>query len=543
MLSSIIKHLKLLPGLFWVSGIFVLICFCIATFSHERFINIVENLNNIIFDQFGNFYLWLVLISFMILLSIGLSPLGKIRLGGKDAKPTHSFFSWFAMIFCAGMGIGILFWGGAEPLFHFINVPFSGPETSLEKQLNAMHVTFFHWSLSPWGIYGLTTIAIGFWGFNLKKGFYLSAPLNDDKSNSTFNTIKSVILKPIINFICLITILFGIAASFGLGVLHLEGGMNNLFNLDENLSSFLHFDSTYLIRIMIIIVITIIFMYSSLRGLDKGIKVISNVSIYISIFLLISIFILSPCLDLILPIIKSIPAYIAKFPKLSLGLMDYAEKDWMNLWTLAFWAWWIAWSPFVGTFIALISKGRTLREIMLGVLLVPSLFVFIWFVIFGNATITLQIAETLFDKSFSHSDVNTVLFILLNKISNSHILSYISLILIAGFFINSADSATYTLAALSNEDFETKPPKILQIGWGLMFACLSGIFLLTGGLKILLKTTLISVLPFSIWVSIAFTILIFDLIKYYKNVESPDAKEKQIKIPHKPLTPIKELAD
>jgi glycine betaine transporter len=197
-----------------------------------------------------------------------------------------------------------------------------------------------------------------------------------------------------------------------------------------------------------------------------------------------------------------IPNYLRNVPFLSLGMAEYTSANWVKDWTLMYWSWWIAWTPFVSTFVALISKGRTIREVMYGVLVGPTLFILVWFVVFGDAAITLQIKQAFFGANLDLDKVNLVFFQMLNKLAGSQILS--------------ADSATYTLASLSNEDLEHAPPKVLQFGWGLMFTVLATLFLLTGGIHALIKVTLISVLPFGIWLVFVFYALIVKLISYYK---------------------------
>jgi glycine betaine transporter len=527
--SKFMRDLKSLPALFWVSGFFVLILFFSGIIFPDKFLHSLEVISQVIFEKFGNYYLFLILISTILLIIVGVSPLGKIRIGGKDARPTHTYFSWFCMIFCCGMGIGVLFWGAAEPLFHFMNPPFTDLAGGLETKTNAFQVSFFHWGISPWAIYGLTTIAIAFWGFNLKKGFYLSSILGIDKNNkaskketsSIFYRFKKYLLKPVVDLITLIAILFGVAASFGMGILHLEGGFQNVLNVE----------SSTMLKVGIIIAITIAYMISSMRGLDKGIKVISNVSIILSFILLGAVFILSPGTGVIKELIMSIPAFLQKIPAMSTGMANYAVENWLKDWTLMYWSWWIAWTPFVSTFVALISKGRTIREIVLGVLIVPTVFIIAWFTIFGNAAITLQIQQAFFGSTLDLEKVNLILFEMLNYLSGSPLLSILSLVLIAAFFINSADSATYTLASLSNEDLEHEPPKVLQLGWGLMFTCLAALFVLAGGMQALIKVTLISVLPFSLWLIVVFCAMFYKMTGYYKREQL--IEEDEIKLKHR----------
>ncbi len=505
-----------LPVNFWIINFIVLIIFCFGIFNPEFFVQQIGVINKFLFDKLGTFYLWFALFALILFLGIGISPLGKIRLGGQDDKPAYSNFSWFSMLFCAGMGVSIMFWGVVEPLYHFMNPPVAGLETSLQKEITSFKFSFLHWGFHPWAIYGLTTLAVCFFTLNLKKNLYFSAFFS--KLNGLNLSIKKKILKNSIDLSTLLAILFGVVYSFGMGVLSIEGGLNKLFGIESSL----------VLQIGIIVVIFICYMISCLRGLNKGIKVLSNISMILCFILLGGIFCYVPKMEILGPLVNALPAYLAELPRLSLANFDFSNADFPRVWTIMYWTWWIAWAPFVGIFVALISKGRTVRQLVFSMLLAPTIFSFTWFAVFGKGAIFIQNKFNLVGDSFDLANVNTVLFNMLDLLTQASFFSWLTLIILFIFFINSADSATYTLASLTQNkakqdttSAEAKtgshnPTTFLQVGWGVMIAFLTMIFMFSGGIKILQQVTLITVPPFSILLCVVFIKLVYDMCKYYK---------------------------
>ena len=416
------------------------------------------------------------------------------------------------MLFCAGMGIGILLWGPAEPLYHYLNPPVLDAGTDFQKEISAFKFSFFHWGLHPWGIYGLTTLAVCFFGINLKKGICFSSFLGIDKLKKS-KLQKS--FKYFVDMMTILAILFGIVVSFGAGVFLVEGGLKSIFN---------NIESSIYLNIAIIAVATVCYIISTLRGLNKGIKILSNISMALSFLLMASLLFCLPVPDLLNSFFYSIKDYLFSLPSLSLGNYSFSNSEFLREWTTKYWSWWIAWAPFVGIFVALISKGRTVRELVLAILVTPTLFSCTWFMIFGKAAIIVQESSGIVSSSLTLQDTNLILFNIVSSITNLPALVWLGVILSAVFFINSADSATYTLAAVSMkrkesnlaESFIKEPPNFLQIGWGVLFSVLTALFLFTGGIKILQEVTLITVVPFSILLCFVFSKMIFEMVNYYK---------------------------
>jgi len=311
-------------------------------------------------------------------LIIGFSKLGSIRLGGKDAEPEFSTGAWFAMLFSAGMGIGIIFWGVAEPMYHYMNPPLP-QDTQSELLSQAMGFSYLHWGLHAWGIYALVGLALAFFAFNKK------LPL----------TIRSVfypLLKEkvygwpgdIIDVLAVLATLFGLATSLGLGVQQISSGLNYLVSIPDTIST----------QSILIAIITIIATTSVVLGIDKGVKMLSNFNIRLAAVFLIMMLIVGPTLFIFNSLIQNIGYYFQKFFEISLYTEAYAPEGvvgWQNNWTLFYWAWWISWSPFVGMFIARVSKGRTIREFVLGVLLIPAFLTFLWMTTLGGSGLWLEV--------------------------------------------------------------------------------------------------------------------------------------------------------
>ncbi len=489
----------------YITAVFITSLLLVFTALYpEGVLNYIKLINTFIFENFGNFYLWFVFIALIAFVGIGISPLGRIRIGGKGAKSEHSFFSWFSMLFCAGMGIGLLFWGGAEPLYFFMNPPVEGTVTPEQREITAFKLAFLHWGLHPWAIYGFTTLAICFFSMNLKKGMYFSSYLTDKLSNPG---PAGKIFRGIIDNIIILAILFGIVASFGMGVLQFEGG----------LESYLGFEKSISLEILIISGVTACYMISAMRGLNRGIKVLSNISMGLCFFLLAAIIFVLPFGEYFGVLTRAVSSYIYNIAGLSIGNLDFKSPYFLREWTAKYWTWWIAWAPFVGVFTTFISRGRTVRELVFSMLFAPALFSIIWFGVFGKAAIVLQAEPGFIGATINYDNVNTVLFRLINTLFSSPFFNLLGLLLVSVFFINSADSATYTLAAMTDKENNMEnPPLFLKISWGITFSVLTAIFLFTGGLEILQYITLIAVLPFSIILLIVFIRLLAEMTDYYR---------------------------
>lgn len=457
------------------------------------FKNVTNHLKKFIVNDFGWLYLLLVTSIFFICIFFMISPLGQIKLGQPNSKPEYKTTTWIAMMFSAGMGIGLVFYGAAEPLSHFI---ISSPRAKLgsnEALADAFRFTFFHWGLHAWAVYGIIALSLAYFGFRKQENHIFSVtlkPLLGEKTDKWY--------AKIIDIITIVATVIGIATTLGFGAAQINGGLAFLFKIPNN---------AY-IQIIIILITSAFFIISSTTGLSKGLKILSNTNIFLAILLLTLVIIIGPSVKIFDTFTDSLGLYLQNFLRMSFrsAAFDEAQRGWINSWTIFYWAWWISWSPFVGIFIARISKGRTIREFLLVVLLFPTLFSFIWFSAFGTLSTQTQIS------GFNLKDFLTeeILFATFSHYSLGTFLSIIAVILIFLFFITSADSATYVLAMLS-ENGNLKPKNTTKVIWGISLCVIAMVLLLTGGLAGLQNALIIIALPFSFIIIIMIIALIIEL--------------------------------
>lgn len=430
-------------------------------------------------NKFGFFYILSVaaFVSFCIWIGF-FSKYKTMKLGDDDAVPEYSFWSWVAMLFSAGMGIGLVFWAVAEPLNYFVS-PLNAEPGSPEAFRFAMNKSFLHWGLHPWAIYAILALALAFVQFRFKKPALVSSIfipfIGEEKA-------KSFIGKSIDALSVCVTVI-GVATSLGLGALQINSGLKFLFNINEN----------PLTQVIIIIFITFLFLFSALTGIDRGIKILSNINIAIAILVALLCFFIGPTARILSVLVQAIGEYVNSFISNGMEMGAYSQNKWYGSWTVFYWAWWISWTPFCGTFIARISKGRTIKEFMTGVLLVPSVFSFVWFAIFG----TLAINRGLDIAKDAIASVPTALFVILRTYPFGYFVSIIVVILLVTFFITSADSATFVLGIFSSGG-SLEPSVKSKLVWGGIQSALA-IFLMLGtkgGLEMVQIAAIVVAFPF-----------------------------------------------
>ena len=458
-------------------------------------------------DKFGWMFLIITFLVLVFMIALAFSKYGILRLGHEDDRPEFSNITWFGMLFSAGMGIGLVFWGVAEPLDHYI-YPLSGiPKLTPEAANAAITFSFFHWGLHAWAIYSLVGLTIAYFRFRKDKKLLISQTLSPIIGGD-LNSPQS----KFIDILAIISTAFGVATSLGLGAMQINGGLNNLFGININIFN----------QIIIIIISTILFLISSTTGLEKGIKILSNINVGIAVLLLIFVFILGPTANILEVFTNNLGNYLQNIISMSLRLTPFEESNWIANWTLFYWAWWIAWSPFVGVFIARVSKGRTIREFIIGVLLVPSLFSCIWFAVFGGTALSLEINTNLALLEALKADMSSTLFVMLESLPFGYIISIIATILILTFFVSSADSATFVLGMFSAKG-SMEPTNKVKLVWGILQALVAVALLLSGGLQGLQTMSIVTALPFSI-------ILVLMMLSFIMELR----KEKIYKIPKHP---------
>ena len=492
--------MKKVSSVFWISVAILLVAVIFGVSAPDSFEAVTSNVEAFITSSFGWYYLILVSVIVFFCVFLIFSPVGNIRLGKIDDKPEYSRPTWFAMLFSAGMGIGLVFWGAAEPISHFaVSPPINALGTDAALK-DAMRFTFFHWGIHAWAIYALVGLSLAYFNFRKNEPGLISATLRPLLGKYINGRIATLI-----DVIAVSATVIGVATTLGFGASQINGGLAFLFGIPNN----------FAVQLIIMIIVTMLFLMSAWSGLSKGIKYLSNANMYLAVLLLVLVFLLGPSLFILNLFTDTIGGYIQNIIGMSFRIAPLRTqyREWINNWTIFYWAWWISWSPFVGIFIARVSKGRTIREFLIGVLLLPAIVSFIWFAVFGTTAIDVQQTGAIDLTQFS---TETVLFAIFNELPFSSLLSIIAIILICIFFITSADSATFVLGMQTTYGSLTPPNKV-KLTLGVILSAMAAILLYSGGLQALQNALIIAAFPFSI-------IMILMMLSLYKAL-SKDKKE------------------
>lgn len=422
-----------------------------------------------------------------VVLFLAVSKFGSIRLGGPGAKPEFSTSAWFAMLFSAGMGIGLMFWSVAEPIFHFQTPPtfWEIEPASAEAARAAMGTTFFHWGFHAWGIYALVGLALAFFTFNRKLPLTIRSvfyPLLGDRIYGWPGNL--------VDTLALLATLFGLATSLGFGVQQINSGLNFLFGVPVNSG----------LQVVLIAIITGFATLSVVAGLDKGVRFLSEVNIYVAATLMFFVLLFGPTLFILGSFVENLGYYFSVLPALSFWTETFEGTDWQDGWTIFYWGWWIAWSPFVGTFIARVSKGRTVREFVIGVLIVPSLLSFLWLSVFGGTALELVLGGT--DRlveavTGETGDVAIALFVMLRELPLPWVSAAIGVILVVTFFVTSSDSGSLVVDNLASGG-KLDSPVPQRIFWAVTEGVVAAVLLQGGGLQALQTASITTGLPFAL---------------------------------------------
>lgn len=488
--------MKKIGVVFWCSVALILLAVLTGVFFPQGFETATANIQEFLTTTFGWYYLLVVVCIVAFCVFLILSPIGAIRLGKPGDRPEYSNKSWFAMLFSAGMGIGLVFWGAAEPLSHFaISSPSGDTETQIALQ-QSLRYTFFHWGISAWAIYAVVALALAYFKFRKKAPGLISATLYPILGNRSSGTIGHIV-----DITAVFATVIGVATTLGLGAQQINGGLAYLFDIPIN----------FTIQMIIIIIVTILFMISAASGLNKGIQILSNVNLYIAALLLVLTLSLGPTVKIFNEFTNAFGQYLQNFVQMSFRTEpgNPAGREWINSWTIFYWAWWMSWSPFVGFFIARISKGRTIREFLMGVIVLPTIVSTLWFAVFGGTAINIQRTSV---PKLQELPTEQVLFGVLNELPLGFILSIIAIILIAVFFVTSADSATFVLG-IQTTNGAMNPSFQIKLVWGILQAGIASTLLFSGGLQGLQNAAIIVAFPFSIVIILMMISLYISLSK------------------------------
>ncbi|UOR13262.1 glycine betaine uptake BCCT transporter [Halobacillus amylolyticus] len=474
--------LKKFTPVFNISAGFILLLVIIGILWPESLETTTADVQAFISNKFGWYYLIVVTLFVLVCLVFLISPLGRIRLGKSGEKPEFTRPTWIAMLFSAGMGIGLVFWGTAEPISHYAISSPTG-ETGTDQAIkDAMRFTFFHWGIHAWAIYGIVALVLAYFNFRHGRKGLISATLHPIIGEKAAEGN----LGKIIDILAVIATVIGVATTLGFGAVQINGGLSYLFDIPINI----------VVQFIIIAIVTVLFMISAWSGLGKGIKILSNANMIIALLLFGFVFIVGPTLFQLNLFTTSLGTYLQNLPAMSFRLAPLNEeaRGWINGWTVFYWAWWIAWSPFVGIFIARVSRGRSIREFVFTVLIIPSVIGFLWFATFGGTAISLEHNGI---DSLSSLATEESLFGVLANFPFSIIASLVAITLISTFFITSADSGTYVLGMMTS-DGSQHPGMTIKLIWGCLLSAIALALLYTGGLQALENTMIIAALPFSI---------------------------------------------
>ncbi|MGN8157531.1 BCCT family transporter [Salinisphaera sp. RV14] len=460
--------------------------------------------------KFGWLYLASVGVYLVFCIVLALSRYGSFKLGPDHSEPDFSYLSWFAMLFSAGMGIGLMFYGVAEPVLHYANPP-TGPAHTPAAAKEAMRITFFHWGVHAWAIYAVVGLALAYFGFRRDLPLRISSAL--------YPFIGKRIAGPIGNTVDVLAVfgtLFGVATSLGLGAQQVASGLNFLFSVPDSMFT----------QIVLICIITAMATTSVVFGLDAGIRRVSELNLWLAAALLLFVIVLGPTLYIFQSFTQNVGNYVSSLVDMTFNSYVYTggkdTRSFMSGWTLFYWSWWISWSPFVGMFVARVSRGRTIREFVGGVLLVPVGATFLWMSAFGDGALHMVMAQGATDlMSAANANVSTALFVFLQHFPLTMVTSVLGTILVVTFFVTSSDSGSMVIDILTARDGE-EAPVWQRIFWAVSEGLVAIVLLLAGGIGALQAASLASALPFTL-------IILIMALGLYKSLKVEAVKQDSMR--------------
>lgn len=490
------KYFDIHKPVFWPALVLILMMIVTTLALGDRADAMFSSAQAAMSNVGGWFFILSVNIFLIFSIFLAFSKFGSIRIGGKDAKPEFSNLAWFAMLFSAGMGIGIMFYSVAEPIFHYISPPMAEAKTLAAAQ-EAMGFTFLHWGFHAWGIYAVVGLSLAFFAFN--RGLPLSfrsvfQPVLGDRIEGWMGDV--------IDILAVLATLFGLATSLGLGVSQISAGMNYLFETPDSLW----------MQVGLILAITGVATVSVMLGLDKGVKVLSEFNIRTAALFLLFVIIVGPTIYIFDSFVQNMGYYLQNIPEFMFWTESYEGSEWQNTWTVFYWAWWISWSPYVGMFIARISKGRTVKEFVLGVLIVPSILTFLWLSAFGGTSLSFAMEGIGNIPEAVNENVSTALYVFLEQLPLSFFTSLIAIVLVISFFVTSSDSGSLVIDSLTSGG-KLDSPVGQRVFWAQTEGIVAAVLLIGGGLGALQTASITTGLPFAF-------ILLFMCYSLYRGLDS-----------------------
>ncbi|MDH3600625.1 MAG: BCCT family transporter [Candidatus Tectomicrobia bacterium] len=451
----------------------------------DALVRVADAITTTLFRALDWFYLTLILFFLGLSVWLALGPHGHLKLGNPDDTPEFSTLSWLAMLFAAGMGAGLLYWGVAEPLLHFTQAPGDTPGTSAAAR-QALVITIFHWGIHGWAVYCIAALILAYFGFRRQEPYLPGAPIRSALRGRWVGGVAWLA-----DLLATLAVALGVAGAIGMGILQLQSGLHIVAGVSPDAP---------LVSVIILVLVVLSYMISAGTGLDKGIKILSNINMALGILLMLFIAIAGPTGALLRGLVSAVGDYTSSLFSLSFQLYPYespAVSAWFHSWTLTYFIWWISWAPFVGVFIARISRGRTIREFVLGVLVVPTAFTILWFSIFGGMGLHEELLGAGGMGELVRQDVSTALFSLFDRLPGSLLLSVIGLVLVFIFVVTSVDSATFVLGMLTSQG-SMNPPVRRKLAWGVTLGGLGAALMFSGSPAAVKAVSVVAALPFTL---------------------------------------------
>lgn len=490
---------------FRVSIALVALLVLVAGIAPGPFNDVVQSILAEIVRGAGWLYLLIVFLTLTFLLYLAFGRFGNLRIGGEDAEPDFSRASWLSMLFAAGMGIGLVFWGAAEPISHLVTPPEGLQPQSMDAARASMRYAFFHWGLHPWAIYALIGLAMAWFQYNRNGRGLISDMLQPVIGHHHRGAFGKVV-----NIAAVVATAIGVATTLGFGTIQIAAGLQRVFGITAGVP----------LQMTVIAVAFVLYMISTSSGVERGIKWLSNFNLALAALLLAAILVLGPTGFIFDTFTTTLGSYLNQLVTMSLRMSPFSGSTWVADWTIFYWAWWIAWAPFVGSFIARVSRGRNVREFVVGVVLAPTLLGFLWFSVFGGTALWSQL--------FGHVDLvqalgkgyETVLFTMFDSLPAPLLLSILALVLLAIFFVTSADSAVLVLASMSTDE-AGDPPLSRKLVWGVAVALIAAVLLLAGGLEALQGMITIAALPFAL-------LMVLVMVSLYRVLDAEQNRQRRL---------------
>lgn len=431
-------------------------------------------------DTFGWFYISAVAVFLVVVLVLGFGPAGKLKLGPDDAGPDFPYLSWLAMLFAAGMGIGLMYFAVAEPIQHYTSPP-EAPSGTILAAREAMAITFHHYGVHAWAIYALVGVSLAYFTYRKEMPLTLRSGLSPILGKRIHGPLGDAV-----DIFAVCGTAFGVSTSLGFGVSQMTAGLAYEYGVSDTIT----------VKVAVIVLVMGAATLSVLSGADRGIRRLSELNLILAVLLMLFVMAVGPTLFLLRALVQNFGLYLDHFVMRTFTLYAYEPRAWMADWTLFYWAWWIAWSPFVGMFIARISRGRTIREFVIGVLFVPTAFTFLWMTVFGNTAISLDLGVANGGIADAvQGNLSTALFKFLEYLPAAGVTSTLAIALVAVFFVTSADSGALVIDTLASGGSDDTP-RWQRMYWCVLLGVTATLLLVAGGLGALQSATLLAALPF-----------------------------------------------